>query len=468
MTRRRPSPRTRAAKAWAGRFDEPTAAIVEAFTSSLAVDRHLYPYDIAGSIAHVRALVRARLLTAAEGQRLLRGLERVRRELDADRFRFKSSDEDIHMAIERRLTELVGPIGGKLHTGRSRNDQVALDLRLWLRAECDRLAGAVRALERALVAAAAAHRTVILPGYTHLQRAQPVLLAHHLLAHREMLVRDRGRFLDCQARADELPLGAGALAGAGFPLDRARIARELGFARLSANSLDAVGDRDAAVEFLGACAITAVHLSRLGEELVLWASDEFGFVELPDAFATGSSMMPQKKNPDVAELVRGKTGRVIGALVALLTTLKGLPLAYNRDLQEDKAMLFDASRTVGDSLGVLSAMVPRLRFRAERMAAAADGLLLATDLADALVERGVAFRRAHDIVGGLVRHCLRTGTGLRDLGAATLARHSPLLTPAMVRGLTPARSVARRRVIGGTAPAQVARQLRRAQREVRQ
>jgi argininosuccinate lyase len=467
MRRRRSSSRTRTSKAWAGRFGEPTAAIVERFTSSLAVDRHLYAYDIAGSLAHVQALVRARLLTAAEGRRLTRGLERVRRELAAGRFRFEASDEDIHMAIERRLTELVGPAGGKLHTGRSRNDQVALDLRLWLRDGCEHLADAVRGLERALVSTAVDHRTLVMPGYTHLQRAQPVLLAHHLLAHREMLARDRGRFLDCRARADELPLGAGALAGAGFALDRTRVARALGFARASANSLDAVGDRDAALEFLAACAITAVHLSRLGEELVLWASDEFGFIELPDAFATGSSMMPQKKNPDVAELVRGKSGRVIGALVALLTTLKGLPLAYNRDLQEDKVVLFDAARTVGDSLVVLTAMVPRLRFRADRMAAAADGLLLATDLADALVERGVPFRRAHEIVGGLVRHCLGSGSALRELDAATLARHSPVLTPALVRGLTPARSLARRRVTGGTAPAEVARQLRRAQREVK-
>jgi argininosuccinate lyase len=458
----------RSAKAWAGRFDAPTAAIVEAFTSSLAIDRHLYPHDIAASLAHVRGLVRARLLTAAEGRRLARGLARVGRELDTGRFRFTAGDEDIHMAVERRLTELVGPVGGKLHTGRSRNDQVAVDLRLWLRAECTRLAGAVRGLERALVETAAAHRTAVLPGYTHLQRAQPVLLAHHLLAHREMLKRDRSRLLDCRERADELPRGGGALAGAGFALDRERIARDLGFARVSANSLDAVGDRDAAVEFLAACAMTAVHLSRLGEEVVLWASDEFGFVELPDGFATGSSMMPQKKNPDVAELVRGKAGRVIGALVALLTTLKGLPLAYNRDLQEDKGLLFDAARTVGDCLAVMTAMVPQLRFRTDRMALAADGLLLATDLADALVERGMPFRRAHEIVGGLVRHCLQTGIGLRELDTATLARHSALLTPAMVRSLSPARSLARRRVTGGTAPAEVARQLRRAQREVRE
>ncbi|MGH7893646.1 MAG: argininosuccinate lyase, partial [Candidatus Binatia bacterium] len=428
--------------------------------------RVLYPHDVAGSGAHVRGLVRARLLTRREGQRLLRGLARVERELDAGRFRFRASDEDIHMAIERRLTELVGPLGGKLHTGRSRNDQVATDLRLWLRAECQAIDAAIARLQRALRQVATRHRDAILPGYTHLQRAQPVLLAHHLLAYHQMLARDRGRFRDGRARADELPLGAGALAGAGFPIDRAYVARLLGFRRPTANSLDAVGDRDAAAEFLAAAAITAVHLSRLAEELVLWSSEEFGFVRLPDAFATGSSMMPQKKNPDVAELVRGKTGRVVGALVALLTTLKGLPLAYNRDLQEDKAPLFDAARTVRDALDVLAAMLPALRFDGRRMSAAADGLLLATDVADLLVERhGLPFRKAHEIVGALVRHCLATGAGLRDVDAATLRRLSPRLTPELVRGVTPARSIARRRVVGGTAPRQVRRQLARAARE---
>jgi argininosuccinate lyase len=306
-----------------------------------------------------------------------------------------------------------------------------------------------------------------MPGYTHLQRAQPVLLAHHLLAYREMLARDRGRFRDCRARLDELPLGAGALAGAGFAVDRERVARDLGFARPTQNSLDAVGDRDGAVEFLAAAALAAVHLSRLAEELVLWASEEFGFVELPDAFATGSSMMPQKKNPDVAELVRGRAGRVIGALVALLVTLKGLPLAYNRDLQEDKAPLFDAAATLAGALEVLAAMLPALRFRIAAMAAAADGLPLATGVADLLVERGVPFRQAHEIVGALVRHCVATGRGLRDLDAATLRAHSPHLTPAVLRRLDPARSVARRRVVGGTAPREVRRQLARAEREDR-
>jgi len=463
MTRRRA--RARAAKAWAGRFATPTAPAAEAFTTSLPFDRRFYPHDIAGSVAHTRALVRARLLTGREGARLERGLVRVRRELDAGRFRFLPSDEDIHMAIERRLTELVGPVGGKLHTGRSRNDQVALDLRLWLRAECDALDAALARLQQALTALARRYRDALLPGYTHLQRAQPILLAHHLLAYREMLARDRTRLRDCRARADELPLGAGALAGAGFPLDRRFVARQLGFARVTANSVDAVADRDAAAEFLAAAAICAVHLSRLAEELVLWATEEFGFIELPDGFATGSSMMPQKKNPDVAELVRGKTGRVTGALVALLTTLKGLPLAYNKDLQEDKPPLFDAADTLRQSLDVLAAMLPHLRFDTGRMAAAADGLLLATDLADLLVERGVPFRRAHAIVGKLVRHCLATGTSLRELDATVLGKHAPQLTPALVRRLTPARSVARRRVLGGTAPREVARQLARATRE---
>jgi len=456
-----------AAKAWAGRFDAPTARIVEEFTSSLPVDRVLYPHDIAGSRAHVKALVRAKLLTPREGRRLDAGLRRVLAELDGDRFRFRAADEDVHMAIERRLTEMIGPLGGKLHTGRSRNDQVALDLRLWLRAENAGVDADLARLQRALVTVARRHEDAVVPGYTHLQRAQPILLAHHLLAYHEMLARDRTRFRDCRARADELPLGAGALAGAGFPLDRAYVARLLGFARVARNSIDAVADRDAAVEFLAAAAIAAVHLSRLAEELVLWASEEFGFVHLPDAFATGSSMMPQKKNPDVAELVRGRTGRVIGALIALLTTLKGLPLAYNRDLQEDKALLFDGAATLRHGLAVLAAMLPALRFDVARMAASSDGLLLATDIADLLVERGTPFRRAHEIVGGLVRHCLATGTSFRDLDDATLRRHAPQLDPDEVRGLTPARSVSRRRVVGGTAPAEVRRQLARAEREAR-
>jgi argininosuccinate lyase len=462
----------KAKKAWSGRFDAPTHALVERFTSSIDEDvAHLHGHDVAGSIAHVGALVRAGLLTRREGRRLLGVLHRLAADVPpngrAAARRRRASDEDVHMMVEREVTERAGTVGGKLHTGRSRNDQVALDLRLWHRRECRAVDVLLANLQRALVTLARRHRTAVMPGYTHLQRAQPVLLAHHLLAYWEMAARDRGRFRDCAARADEMPLGAGALAGAGFPLDRRSTARRMAFARATQNSLDAVSDRDFAVEFAAAAALTAVHLSRLAEDLVLWATDEFGFVELPDAFATGSSMMPQKKNPDVAELVRGKTGHLVGALVALLTTLKGLPLAYNRDLQETKVPLFQAAATLRECLVVVTAMLPALRFRTDRMAAAADGLALATDLADALVEEGIPFRKAHEIVGGLVRHCLDTGTHLRDLDAATLRRHSKLLTPAMARRLTPARSVARRRVVGGTAPREVAKQLARAARESR-
>src|SRR5438876_6324900 len=370
MTRSRA--RARAARAWAGRIAAPTAPAVERFTSSLPVDRRLYPHDIAGSVAHVRALVRARLLTRREGARLERGLGAVRRELDAGRFRFLPSDEDIHMASERRLTELVGPVGGKLHTGRSRNDQVALDLRLWLRAECAALDAALARVQRALATLARRHRDALLPGYTHLQRAQPILLAHHLLAYREMLARDRTRLRDCRARADELPLGAGALAGAGFPLDRRFVARQLGFARVTANSVDAVADRDAAAEFLAAAAICAVHLSRLAEEIVLWSSAEFGFIELPDAYATGSSMMPQKKNPDVAELARGTTGIAVGALTGLLVTLKSLPLAYDRDLQTDKQHVREVFASTAAAFTSMRGLLEHVRFDQDRLRDAAS------------------------------------------------------------------------------------------------
>jgi argininosuccinate lyase len=393
-TRRRPRPR-RTPKLWGGAFRSPTARIVETFTTSLPCDRRLYPHDVRGSIAHCRALARAGLLTRRESARLVAGLRAVERELDGGRFRFAPEDEDIHSAIERRLTERLGRLGRKLHTGRSRNDQVVLDVRLYLRDEIDGLLGRLAALQRALRTVARRVFGQLAPGYTHLQRAQPILLSHHLLAYHEMVGRDAERFAACRTRVDVLPLGAGALAGAGFPIDRRYLARLLGFRRVSENSLDAVADRDFVAEFLAAGAILAMHLSRLGEEIVLWASTEFGFVELPDAFATGSSMMPQKRNPDVAELLRGKAGRLYGDLIAVLTLLKGLPLAYNRDLQEDKPPLFDGADTLRAALDVTTAMLPRLRWRrAALRAAAADEALLATDLADLLVERGVPFREA--------------------------------------------------------------------------
>jgi argininosuccinate lyase len=446
---------------------EATHPLVEAFTTSYPIDCRLYPYDIAGSIAHCRMLAKQRIIAQRDAQRIVGGLKAIKRELDSGAFRVRPQDEDIHMAVERRLIERIGPIGGKLHTARSRNDQVALDLRLYVRDAIGAIRVELAALQRALGKLARRHVDAVMPGFTHLQPAQPVLFAHHLLAYVEMLSRDDGRLADCLKRTDVLPLGSGALAGTTFPIDRAFVARQLGFAAISENSLDAVGDRDFAAELLATLAILGMHLSRFADEIVLWSSQQFAFVELPDAFATGSSMMPQKKNPDVAELVRGKTGRVVGALVALLTTLKGLPLTYNRDLQEDKVPLFDAAATLRASLEVLTAMLPALGFDTERMAAAADGLLLATDAADLLVERGVPFRKAHELVGALVRHCLATRTGLRELDDATLRRFVPQLEPAVVRRITPSTSVARRRVAGGTAPAEVRRQLARAAREAR-
>ena len=457
--KRQPKTSSGAAKAWGGSFREPTDPLVEQFGNSLATDLRMASQDVRGSIAHVRALQRARLLSAHEAGTIERGLNRVLREIRGGSFRARPGDEDVHMAVERRLTELVGPVGGKLHTGRSRNDQVATDLRLWLRDEIDATIGDVEQLIRALVTRAQRDRDVVMPGYTHLQRAQPVLLSHHWLAYVEMLLRDRDRLRDCRVRVDVLPLGSGALAGAGFDLDRRRVATDLDFAAVSENSLDAVSDRDFVVEFLAAGAIVAMHLSRLGEEIVLWSSAEFGFIELPDAFATGSSMMPQKKNPDVAELVRGKTGRVYGALITLLTLLKGLPLTYNRDLQEDKPPLFDAVDTLRASLAVLARMLPRLGIAATRMRDAAGGFALATELADYLVERGLPFRQAHEVVGHVVRWCVDQQRTLESLTAKELATFSPLLDGRARRALTLDAALARRRLVGGTARANVERRL---------
>jgi argininosuccinate lyase len=449
-------------KAWAGRMAEPTHRLVEAFTNSYPVDSRLYPHDIAGSIAHCAMLAQRRIIPRADARRIIAALKRIQTEFDRGAFRAAPGDEDIHMAIERRLIEMVGRIGGKLHTARSRNDQVALDLRLFLRAEIRRIMGLIVALQRALAALARRHAGQIMPGYTHLQPAQPVLLAHHLLAYVEMLGRDRERLRDCLERMDVLPLGSGALAGTTFPIDRALVARRLGFARVSANSMDAVSDRDFAIEFLADAAILGMHLSRFAEDLVLWNTQEFGFVTLPDAFATGSSIMPQKKNPDVAELVRGKAGRLYGNLVTLLTALKGLPLTYNRDMQEDKAPVFDSVDTISASLEVLAAMVPKLRFDRERLQAAATrGYTLATELADYLSAKGVPFREAHGIVGAIVRDCCARRVGLETLRIEELRRFSRHFGPDVHRWLRPQAAVARRRAVGGTAPANVRRQLRR-------
>jgi argininosuccinate lyase len=443
-------------------MSEPTDRLVDAFTTSLPVDRRLYPQDIAGSIAHARMLGRQQIIPPREAARIVRALDEIRRELDRGRFRFEPTDEDIHMAIERRLIAKVGSIGGKLHTARSRNDQVATDLRLFLRDAIADIDRAAMALQRALGRLARRHAQIIMPGYTHLQPAQPVLFAHHLLAYAEMLRRDRERLAGCRDRVDVMPLGSGALAGTTFPIDRAFVARQLGFRRISENSLDAVSDRDFAVEFLAAGALLGMHVSRFAEEVVLWASQEFRFIELPDSFATGSSMMPQKKNPDVAELIRGKTGRLYGNLMALLTVLKGLPLTYNRDLQEDKAIVFDSVDTLQATLEILTAMVPRLRINGARMRAAAlAGFTLATELADYLVTKGVPFRAAHAAVGAVVRACIERGVTLDQLSVAELKRFSPAFDRDVGRWLTLEAAVERRRAPGGTASRNVRRAVQR-------
>ena len=451
----------RGKKLWGGRFAAATAGSVEAFTASIDVDARLYRHDIAGSIAHARMLARQRIIAPREARRIIAGLEKIREEIDAGKFRFSAADEDIHMNIERRLIERIGRVGEKLHTARSRNDQVALDLRLYLRDEVKELIAAIDGLKRELARTAKRHVDVVMPGYTHLQRAQPVLFSHHLLAYAEMLERDAERMGDCLKRIDVLPLGAGALAGTTLPIDRRYVARLLGFSRVSKNSIDSVGDRDFALEFIAAAAILFVHLSRLAEEWVLWSSTEFGFIELPDRFCTGSSMMPQKKNPDVPELVRGKAGRVFGHLQALLTIMKGLPLAYNRDLQEDKRPLFDTVDTAKASLAVMRELAAGVKVKKQRMmAAAADGFMNATDLADYLVARGVPFRSAHGVVGKIVRACIERGVKIEELPLGELKRFSPKIESDVYAYLTADAGVGRRRSEGGTAPINVRRRLK--------
>jgi argininosuccinate lyase len=454
-------------KVWAGRLGSETDDEVERYTSSVDVDKRLAAEDVEGSRAHARMLREVGILSAAELRAVDKGLAAIAAELKAGAFAFAASDEDIHTAVERRLHELAGTAAGKLHTGRSRNDQVVTDLRLWSRRACSELLSAVAGLQEALLARAEEHRGAVLPGYTHGQRAQVVSLAHHLLAYVEMLQRDAERLIAARRRSDVLPLGSGALAGSTLRLDRERVRAGLGFAGLTANSMDAVSDRDFAVEVVAALALLMVHLSRLSEELVLWSSAEFGFVTFPDSHATGSSLMPQKKNPDVAELARGRSARVIGDLVTLLTLLKGLPLTYNRDLQEDKPPLFDAVDTSLATLSVLAGVVAVVRFNSEAMmAAAADPSLVATDVAEYLVLRGVPFREAHTIVGRAVARGEREGRTIADLTARewkALSKHFD----ADVVSLFDVRAALRRRDgRGGPGPRSVARQLTRARKLV--
>ena len=448
-------------KLWGGRFSSATAPSVEAFTASIDVDARLYRHDIRGSIAHAKMLAKQRIIPARDARKIVRGLQAVEREIDSGKFAFSQADEDIHMNIERRLTERIGPAGGKLHTARSRNDQVALDMRLFLREEVESIIDELGVLQRQLAIAAKKHLDVIMPGYTHLQRAQPVLLAHHLLAYVDMFERDRERFSNGLVRINVLPLGSGALAGTTFPIDRAYVAKLLGFPRLSKNSIDAVSDRDFLLEFLAAASILFVHLSRLADELVLWSSQEFGFVELPDGYCTGSSMMPQKKNPDVPELIRGKTGRVFGHLHSLLTIMKGLPLAYNRDLQEDKIPLFDTVDTVKASLRIMSEVIAGIKVRRERMLTAVkDGFMNATDLADYLVERGVPFRSAHAAAGRVVQHCVAANKRIEDLSLNELKRFSGKFDKDVYKYISAESVVGRRRAAGGTARSNVVRRLK--------
>jgi argininosuccinate lyase len=455
-------------KLWSGRFAEPVSELVKRYTASVGFDRRLALHDIRGSIAHARMLRAVGILRASDLKAIERGLARISKEVDGGRFRWSLDAEDVHLNIERRLIEIAGNAGKRLHTARSRNDQVATDLRLWLRDAIDEIADLTRRVQKALVDQAEKHAATVMPGFTHLQVAQPVTFGHHLLAYFEMLERDRSRLADCRRRVNRLPLGSAALAGTSFPIDRPRVARDLGFEGVSENSIDAVSDRDFAIEFCACAALAMVHLSRLSEELILWTSPLFGFVTLPDRFCTGSSIMPQKKNPDVAELARGKSGRVTGDLVALLTLMKGQALAYNKDNQEDKEPLFDAADTWRDTLAVFAEMIAGIVVNARSMRAAAQqGFATATDFADYLVKKGLAFRDAHEAVARAVRFAEESGRALERLPLADLRRFSAKVGGDVYRVLTLEGSVASRSHIGGTAPSRVRAAVRRARATLR-
>jgi len=447
---------------WKGRFSQPTSQLVQAFGESVSFDWRLYAHDIRGSIAHAKGLEKAGILTLEERQAIEEGLLAIQREIEHGDFEFQTSLEDVHMNIESALTARIGPAGAKLHTARSRNDQVATDVRLYCRDAIDQLSGDLHLLQRSLIEAAERAADAVVPGYTHLQRGQPVLFAHHLLAYVEMLARDASRLADARRRLDVMPLGSGALAGSTIILDREFIAAELGFAAVSQNSMDAVSDRDFIAEILFAISLCGVHLSRLSEDIILWCSAEFGFVTLSDAHTTGSSLMPQKKNPDVAELTRGKTGRLIGNLISLLTLLKGLPMTYNRDLQEDKEPLFDSIDTLHTTLEVVAEMISGMEVNATRTAAAtADPLLLATDLADYLVKHGVPFRQAHEVIGKLVAFSLEQQRGFAQLSLSEYQQFSPAFEQDLFDCLTVKTALQARQGIGAPSPQNIALQLQR-------
>ena len=446
-------------KLWGGRFQEATLSSVEKFTASIHFDRRLYRQDIQGSIAHCKTLGRANIVTPNERNKIIMGLEGILKEIEGGKFKFSEASEDIHMSIEKRLIEKIGPAGEKLHTGRSRNDQVVLDLRLYLRHEVFEIAGLLGRLQAVFFHLAKDHLEVIMPGYTHLQKAQPILFSHYILAYYEMVERDQERLIDLLKRVNVMPLGSGALAGPGFPLDREYTARLLDFPEISQNSLDAVSDRDFVIEFHSFASVLMMHLSRLSEELILWSSTEFGFVELPDEFCTGSSMMPQKKNPDIPELVRGKTGRVYGNLFSALTMMKGLPLAYNRDLQEDKEPLFETIDLVKNVLSIYAELLSKLKVNRPRMLQGLQkSYLLSTDIADYLVEKGMTFRKAHELVGKLVRYCMEQEKYLEDLSLKEYRLFSKFFQKDILN-LSLSTSIDKRNVIGGTATSQVVKRL---------
>jgi argininosuccinate lyase len=437
------------------------------YLASIPFDRRLYRQDIEGSIAHARMLAKQGIIAKNEAETIIKGLNSIRKEIERGKFQFKTELEDIHMNIEAGLFEKIGNAAGKLHTARSRNDQIALDLRLFVKEEILKTIDKIKALQTSLVELAEANRDVIIPGYTHMQQAQPVLLAHHLLAYFEMFERDKERFHDCLKRTDVLPLGSGALAGVPYRLDRKFVARELGFSKVSTNSLDAVSDRDFVIEYAAVAAIVMMHLSRLAEELVLWSSSEFGFIEIGEAFTTGSSIMPQKKNPDVAELARGKTGRVYGNLMGIITTMKSLPLAYNRDMQEDKEGLFGTVDTLQSSLEVFAGMVKTIKVNTECISQAMKtDYILATDLADYLVKKGLPFREAHGVVARLSEYAMRKGKNFQELGRQEYKKFSALFGGDVYK-ITLESSVAARNVVGGTSPQQVGKALRRAKKLIK-
>jgi argininosuccinate lyase len=454
-------------KVWGGRFREKTDKIVDSFNASISYDRRLYSQDIAGSRAHCRMMAKQKIISEEEASQILAALSEIENEMDRGEFSFYEAQEDIHSAVEKALIEKIGILGEKLHTGRSRNDQVSLDLRLYVREAIEKVNLLIRQMQRVLTDLAEKNIDLVLPGYTHLQRAQPVLLSHHLLAYVEMLKRDRQRLQGNLARVNVLPLGSAALAGATFELDRDMVAKELGFSAISANSMDAVSDRDFVLEFLFAASTLMMHLSRLSEEIVIWSSQEFGFIKLPDRLCTGSSIMPQKKNPDLPELIRGKTGRVYGHLMALLTTMKGLPLTYNKDMQEDKESLFDAVDTVEQCLMVMTRLLEELSFNKKVMKKAiGKGYLVATDLADYLVGRGLTFRKAHQIVGEMVLYAMGQKKEFNQLTLDEMNRFSKEIENDVYAWLDPAQCVERRNLPGGTAPERVKKSIKKAKREI--